>query len=68
MTNRKKMALAGLLVLVMVASAVMGTLAYLTDTSSLENTFLVGAFTPPKGGKRLQHKNPRKGEEYNDKP
>lgn len=47
MTNRKKMALAGLLVLVMVASAVMGTLAYLTDTDSLDNTFVVGAFTKP---------------------
>ncbi len=47
MTNRKKMALAGLLVLVMVASAVMGTLAYLTDSQSLGNTFLVGVFTPP---------------------
>ncbi len=51
MTNRKKMALAGLLVLVMVGSAVMGTLAYLTDTSSLENAFLVGVFTPPKDPK-----------------
>ncbi len=51
MTNRKKMALAGLLVLVMVGSAVMGTLAYLTDSAHLDNTFLVGAFTPPKDPK-----------------
>lgn len=47
MTNRKKMALAGLLALVMVGSAVMGTLAYLTDSDKLENAFLVGAFTKP---------------------
>ncbi len=47
MTNKKKMALAGALVLVMVVSAIGGTLAWLTDTASLDNAFLVGAFTPP---------------------
>ncbi len=47
MTNKKKMALAGALVLVMVVSAIGGTLAWLTDTASLDNNFLVGAFTPP---------------------
>ncbi len=47
MTNKKKMALAGVLVLVMVISAIGGTLAWLTDTASLDNSFLVGAFTPP---------------------
>ncbi len=47
MTNKKKMALAGALVLVMVISAIGGTLAWLTDTASLDNSFLVGAFTPP---------------------
>ena len=47
MTNKKKMALAGVLVLVMVVSAIGGTLAWLTDTASLDNAFLVGAFTPP---------------------
>ncbi len=47
MTNKKKMALAGALVLVMVVSAIGGTLAWLTDSASLDNNFLVGAFTPP---------------------
>ena len=47
MTNKKKMALAGALVLVMVVSAIGGTLAYLTDSSHLDNVFLVGAFTQP---------------------
>ncbi len=47
MTNKKKMALAAALVLVMVVSAIGGTLAWLTDTASLDNSFLVGAFTPP---------------------
>lgn len=47
MTNKKKMALAGALILVMVVSAIGGTLAYLTDSSHLDNVFLVGAFTQP---------------------
>lgn len=47
MKNKKKMLLAGALALVMVGSAIGGTLAYLTDTSSLDNVFLVGAFTKP---------------------
>ncbi len=47
MTNKKKMALAAALVLVMVVSAIGGTLAYLTDSSHLDNVFLVGAFTQP---------------------
>lgn len=47
MTSKKKITLAAVLVLVMVISAVGGTLAYLTDSASLDNTFLVGAFTPP---------------------
>lgn len=47
MTSKKKITLAAVLVLVMVVSAVGGTLAYLTDSASLDNTFLVGAFTPP---------------------
>ncbi len=47
MTSRKKAALAGALVLVMAVSAVGGTLAWLNDTDSLTNTFLVGAFTEP---------------------
>lgn len=51
MTNKKKMALAGVLVLVMVISAIGGTLAWLTDTASLDNNFLVGAFTPPEDPK-----------------
>lgn len=45
--KRKKMLLAGALALVMVGSAIGGTLAYLTDTASVDNVFLVGAFTKP---------------------
>ncbi len=48
MTSKKKIVLAGVLVLIMAVSAVGGTVAYLTASDSLSNTFLVGAFTPPK--------------------
>lgn len=47
MTSKKKMVLIGALVLIMAISAIAGTLAYLTDSASLDNIFLVGAFTPP---------------------
>ncbi len=47
MKNKKKLVLAGALVLVMAVSAVGGTVAWFSTTDSLENTFLVGVFTPP---------------------
>lgn len=47
MTSKKKMILAGALVLVMAVSAIGGTMAWLNDSDTLTNTFLVGAFTPP---------------------
>ncbi len=52
MTNKRKMVLAGILVLIMAVSAIGGTVAYLTASSSLKNTFLAGAFTPPTEPKR----------------
>ncbi len=47
MTSKKKMVLIGALVLIMAISAIAGTAAWLNDSDSLENIFLVGAFTPP---------------------